>query len=36
MAPLNVVGVKKEFIPVKLAPASAGEPVAGKKLGLVE
>jgi hypothetical protein len=36
MAPLNVVGVKKEFIPVKLAPLRAGEPVFGKKFGEVE
>jgi hypothetical protein len=30
------VEVKKLFIPVKLAPVKAGEPVAGKKLGVFE
>jgi hypothetical protein len=36
MAPRNVVVVKKLFIPVKLAPVSAGEPVFGMKFGVVE
>jgi hypothetical protein len=36
IAPLNVPVVKKAFIPVKLAPVSAGEPVLGRKFGLVE
>jgi hypothetical protein len=36
IAPLNATVVKNAFMPVKDAPVSAGEPVAGKKLGDVE
>ena len=35
MAPRKVPGVKKAFMPVKLAPVRAGEPVFGRKFGLV-
>jgi hypothetical protein len=36
MAPRKVVATKYEFIPVKLTPVRAGDPVLGRKFGAVE